>query len=205
MSDIKLVYFNLRARGEPIRLVLEAAGKKYEDVRLSFEQWPAEKPNSPYGQLPYVEYNGKKYGQSVALAAYFAREYGLYGRSNLDALRIDEVVCLCQDFMDVMIKARFEKDEAKKAELVKALAEEAMPKFLGFFQTLLQDNKNSDFFVGTTVSLADLFLYSVLDFLIAQKEDAAAAFPAEVKKLRSAVEAHPFLKVYLAKRPATTV
>ena len=45
MSEIKLVYFDLRARGEPIRLVLETAGKKYEDVRLSFEEWPAEKPS----------------------------------------------------------------------------------------------------------------------------------------------------------------
>ena len=43
MSGIKVVYFNLRARGEPIRLVLEAAGKKYEDVRISFDQWPSEK------------------------------------------------------------------------------------------------------------------------------------------------------------------
>ena len=48
MSEIKLVYFDLRARGEPIRLVLETAGKKYEDVRLSFEEWPAEKPSKCY-------------------------------------------------------------------------------------------------------------------------------------------------------------
>ena len=32
--------------------------------------------DAPYGQLPYVIYNGKKYGQSVALASFFAREFG---------------------------------------------------------------------------------------------------------------------------------
>ena len=32
--------------------------------------------DAPYEQLPYVVYNGKKYGQSVALASFFAREFG---------------------------------------------------------------------------------------------------------------------------------
>ena len=41
MGEIKVVYFDLRARGEPIRLVLEAAGRKYEDVRISFDEWPS--------------------------------------------------------------------------------------------------------------------------------------------------------------------
>lgn len=45
MADIKLVYFNLQARGEPVRLILAAAGQKYEDVRISFEDWPKEKPS----------------------------------------------------------------------------------------------------------------------------------------------------------------
>ncbi|KAL8583463.1 hypothetical protein ACOMHN_044821 [Nucella lapillus] len=203
MSEIKVVYFDLRARGEPIRLVLEAAGKKYEDVRVSFEEWPQEKANTPYGQLPYVVYNGKKYGQSVALANFFAREYGLYGRSSLDALRIDEVVGLTQDLTDAVLKAKFEKDETTKAELTKTLMEETIPKFIGIFQTLLQDNGSSGFFVGTTISLADLIVYNLLDSLVSEKEDVAKSFPPEAKKMRSMVEAHPFLKTYLAKRKPT--
>lgn len=45
MAEIKFVYFDLRARGEPVRLVLAAAGKQWNDVRISFEQWPQEKPS----------------------------------------------------------------------------------------------------------------------------------------------------------------
>nr|KAG5699307.1 hypothetical protein BaRGS_004244 [Batillaria attramentaria] len=114
MSGIKFVYFDLRARGEPVRLVLAAAGKEFDDVRLSFDQWSAEKPNAPYGQLPYMEYKGKIYGQSIAMANFFSREFGLYGKSNLDALRVDEVVALGLDLQNAIYKAKFKNDESKK-------------------------------------------------------------------------------------------
>ena len=43
MAQIKLTYFNLRARAEPARLVLAYAGAKYEDVRLP-APWDNPKP-----------------------------------------------------------------------------------------------------------------------------------------------------------------
>ena len=39
-------YFNLRARGELIRLIFAEAGEKYEDKRFSFEEWPKHKPSN---------------------------------------------------------------------------------------------------------------------------------------------------------------
>ena len=45
MSDIKLVYFDIRGRGEVARLVMVAAGQQWDDARLTFQQWPAEKPS----------------------------------------------------------------------------------------------------------------------------------------------------------------
>ena len=34
---------------------------------------------APFGQAPFLEYNGKKYGQSSAIAAFFANEFGECG------------------------------------------------------------------------------------------------------------------------------
>jgi glutathione S-transferase len=31
---------------------------------------------APYGQLPYLEYKGKTYAQSLAIAAFLAKEFG---------------------------------------------------------------------------------------------------------------------------------
>ena len=45
MPSYKLTYFDARGRGEIARMVLAAAGQKYENVRVSFEDWPALKPS----------------------------------------------------------------------------------------------------------------------------------------------------------------
>nr|KAG5708495.1 hypothetical protein BaRGS_026222 [Batillaria attramentaria] len=72
---------------------------------------------TPFGQLPCLVYKDKRYGQSSAIASFLAREFGLYGKSNLDSLRIDEVMNLVSDMGQAMAKARFESDEAKKVTL----------------------------------------------------------------------------------------
>lgn len=50
MSDIKLVYFNLRALGEPARLILHHAKADFKDERVQMEEWEALKP-SKRGEL----------------------------------------------------------------------------------------------------------------------------------------------------------
>ena len=44
MSTYKLTYFKVRARAEVIRFVFAQAEVKYEDVRVSEENWPELKP-----------------------------------------------------------------------------------------------------------------------------------------------------------------
>ena len=75
MAQIKLTYFNLRARAEPARLVLAYAGAKYEDVRLPApwdnpKPWADLKPNTPYGQCPLLEWDGEVIAQSMAITRF---------------------------------------------------------------------------------------------------------------------------------------
>ena len=53
---MKLYYFNLYARAEPIRMLLFKAGVQYEDVRVGFPEWDEFKAhhNPPNGQLPML-------------------------------------------------------------------------------------------------------------------------------------------------------
>lgn len=46
MPHYKLHYFNLRARGEIIRLIFAAAGVEYEDYRITFKDWPSVKAST---------------------------------------------------------------------------------------------------------------------------------------------------------------
>lgn len=45
MPSYTLIYFDLRARGELIRLVFAEAGQKYEDKRVTFDEWKDLKPS----------------------------------------------------------------------------------------------------------------------------------------------------------------
>ncbi|KAK7094788.1 glutathione S-transferase 1-like [Littorina saxatilis] len=204
MSGIKVHYFDFRGRGEIVRLVLALAGQDFEDVRLSREEWAAKyKSAAPFGQMPYVEYKGKKYGQSKAISAFFANEFGLYGKSNLDRLRIDEVVFLVEDLFMIIVKAFLEQDDTKKAELVKKAVDDEFPKFCGFFCRLLRENSPKGVFVGREVTLADLCVHDLMyTILKTHQYDAAAKYP-ELQALKEKVEAHPRLQTYLANRKET--
>ena len=52
-----LHYFNLYAKGEPVRKALWKAGIEYTDHPITFEEWPTFKvlEKLPYGQLPVLE------------------------------------------------------------------------------------------------------------------------------------------------------
>ena len=93
MTQYKLVYFNVKARAEIIRLVFAAAGQEYEDFRFEREDWPKYKPNAPFGQSPYLEVTegGKTIvlAQSIAITRYLAKKYGFYGSNDLEKADID--------------------------------------------------------------------------------------------------------------------
>ena len=82
MPSYKLYYFNLKGRAELTRLIFAAAGVEYTDVRVS--DWPASRDETPLGQLPYLEIDGVKLPQSIAIARFIAREFNLAGKTNLE-------------------------------------------------------------------------------------------------------------------------
>ncbi|XP_055955439.1 glutathione S-transferase 1-like [Patella vulgata] len=74
MPAFRLHYFDSRGRAEIARLMFNAAGQEFDDVRYSKEEWPAFKPKTPLGQLPVLEVDGKLYAESGAIFNYLARE-----------------------------------------------------------------------------------------------------------------------------------
>ncbi|XP_055883168.1 probable glutathione S-transferase 6 [Biomphalaria glabrata] len=200
-KSLKLIYFNGRGRAELSRLILAVAGQKYEDVRIVGENWPAEKSKTPFGQLPVLEVDGQTFGQSLAIATYLAREFNLYGKTNLDGLKIDQVVQLCVDFQNSASKVFFEKDENKKAEGLKNLREVEVPKYLGFFEKLLKEN-GSGYFVGSSLTLAELYVYDLL-FNFQQRSIVKLDDFHLLNTLYKKVDNQDKIKAYVSKRPFT--
>ena len=61
----KVVYFDIQGRAQSFRYLLAHKGVDYEDIRVTFEQWPELKQNGTYtavgGSLPaFIDADGTK-------------------------------------------------------------------------------------------------------------------------------------------------
>ena len=67
----KLHYFNLFARGEPIRMALWYAKVPHQDHVVPFDYWRELKPQLPFGQLPALELpDGRFLAQTDSILQY---------------------------------------------------------------------------------------------------------------------------------------
>jgi len=127
MGDIKLTYFESKGRAEFARLILSYAGVKFIDERLTPEQFASIKSQLPYGQLPTLTYKGSVICQSITIARFLAAEFGLAGRTNLEAAQANETVDALGDIVEKIVPVLFEPNQEKKAEDMKTLQEKTLP------------------------------------------------------------------------------
>jgi hypothetical protein len=45
-----------------------------------------------YGCMPELEFDGERIGQSNSIARFLAREYGLAGKNNIEAAKLDAII-----------------------------------------------------------------------------------------------------------------
>ena len=75
-----LTYLKLHGKAEQIRLLLAAANAEFNDIRLSFEEWPAFKATlTGPKQVPlWTTTEGKTLNQGNAILRTLGRQYGFY-------------------------------------------------------------------------------------------------------------------------------
>ncbi|GFS22905.1 glutathione S-transferase [Elysia marginata] len=141
----------------------------------------------------------------MAITSYLAREAGLYGTSNIEALKIDQIVQTREDLLTEEVKVWKEKDAAKNAEMTKNMDENVYPKILGKFEKLIKENQNktgSKFSVGNQLTLADIILLEGT-VTVSQKNPALLDKYPAVKGVASLAADLDGIKQYLAKRAKT--
>lgn len=203
MSTYKLYYFNGRGRAEISRLIFAAAGKKFEDIRYERDEWPAHKSEMPLGQMPVLEVDGVKIPQSMSIARFLAKQFGLAGRDNLEQAKVDAVIDTGIDLALKFIPIVFQSDENKKAEETKKFFDEELLKHLTNLETLAKLYTNGGrFFVGNQLTWADLEIYDLLDFVLQNHFDILQSYP-WLQKHREEVAKQPNIAQYLQTRPNT--
>jgi len=209
MSEYKLHYFNIRGKGELIRLIFAAAGEEYEDIRYKARNaemgllegltWDDEaKASMPLGQMPVLEVGGVKYCQQLSIAKFLARRFGLMG-DELQALKVDMLVDTM--WLDVAMKCIlmfFEKDEEKKA-VIKEKANQDIPAMLKNVAKWVEGG----FVLGDKLSLADIAIFDtmvIVEFFLKDLE-----VPPEIQTVRKNVAEDEKIKHWVNSRPVTNL
>ncbi|XP_078037760.1 uncharacterized protein LOC144470457 [Augochlora pura] len=198
MPTYKLTYFPVSALGEPIRFLLSYGGAEFEDYRFERKDWPKLKPEMPFGQVPVLEVDGKKVAQSVAISRYLAKQFGLAGKNDWEALEIDVIVDTIHDLRSKIAAFAYESNETVKEEKLK-VAKELVPYYLERLDAEVK--KNGGYFVGGALTWADITFVSILEYLnFMMKSDIIEKFD-NLKQLNEKVRKVPAIKSWIEKRP----
>merc|ERR1711935_1212876 len=161
MQPIKVHYFNGRGRAEVIRLALVQAGQEFEDIRYERADWPKHKETAPQGTVPYIEVDDQQLSQSMACARYIASKYGLMGKDGWAEALVNQVLETHAELWDHLVKIFLAKTEEDKV----VPTEKAHGVLVKMEKLLLMNGDGDGFYVGESVTLADLASFTVLEFV----------------------------------------
>jgi len=223
MKSYKLVYFDLKSRGEIVRAIFEVAGVSYDDSRFPYdrnmkdlqsiqefrEKWQPSsvKAEAPFGQLPYLQVTHEDgrvtvISQSMAISRYLAREFGLAGKDNEEQALVDMFNDQIQDFANQLYRVIYEFDETRKKSQLEQVRNSVIPDNFAIFEKHLAKN-GTGYLVGRDLTWADLDLFIYLDFLAENKSLFESLFAsgkyAHVKAFHERLEADSRLATYLEK------
>lgn len=210
----------IQGRGEFVRLALEAAGAEYVDVareppgkgggeaalvgRLSD---PAN-PRASFA-LPFLIDGDIVVGQTAAILLYLGPRLGLAGAGERDALWTHQLQLTIADAVaeahdthhPISVGAYYEEQREEAQARAKAFREERIPKFLDWFERVLQLNPAGDVhLVGDSLTYADLSLFQLvagLRYAFPKATARALANTPAVAKLHANVPRRQRVREYL--------
>jgi len=223
MPTYTLYYFNGRGRAEVLRMIFTVAGVKFMDKRFEFSEWDRYRNDMPGMCVPVLEMDkGLKMPETMAIARYLAREFGLYGKNNMDMFKIDYICdCLYEILHDYMRyyhwkNGRFRtsctsmKDSAlpigdmsKSDSYLQSRYVNTCNRVLPFLERILNTRTGSNqFFMGDQVLLCDVMCYCCLESPYLENQAMLTKYP-KLMSLWKRVAAHPKITSYLKNRCST--
>lgn len=154
-------------RAEVSRLALHLGGIEFENRHPSREEFTTGKKDGslPFGQVPIMIVDGQAIGQTGAIARFCGKLSGMYPTDNsLEAAQIDQLIDAATDITNRVSLTMHEKDDAKKMAARTVLSDETLPTWFGYLEALAPQ-EGSEFFVGDTMTIADLAIWRLLGWL----------------------------------------
>lgn len=210
----------IQGRGEFVRLALEEAGAEYVDTalvpppegggvpaleRILTDDDLARPPFAP----PFLRAGRRVIGQSANILLFLGGRLGLAPRDETGRLWTHQLQLTIADFVDEIHDTHhpiagafyYEQQKAAAKRRSKHFLDERLPKFLGYFEKVLERNpERGGWLSGAKLSYADLSMGQVvagLRYAFPKRAGTAMrAFPG-VAKLGERAFARPRIKAYL--------
>lgn len=163
----RLIYFNISFwRGEVPRILFYMSGTEFEDIRLTREMFDSLRTRGelPFGHVPVLYVGNNILTQACAIMRYLAKDAGVLPDTRLGIAKMDEVLHLLEEF-HVYIAATMRSqipETNRRIRARKILAEQTIPKYFGYFNTLLGNNT---YFVEGRLSLADICVWKTVQWV----------------------------------------
>lgn len=198
--SMTLYYLPMRARAEPIRMILHYANIPYNDVTITFSQWPEHKARldiCPLGQLPTLQLpSGEFIAQSGTITRFVAKMGGLYPSDPVEAARGDMVHEMAQDMNAINAILNFWPRLGDAYEQHKESYFRNLPRHAAYAESLLGDQY---YFGGSQPHFGDFSLFHVFDASLTVEPSCLKSF-AKLQRWVHAMQNTPRLKSYLQQR-----
>jgi glutathione S-transferase len=178
--DYKLYYWpTILGRGEFVRLALEEAGAAYVDVARQKKGMAAmtaalAAQGRPPFAPPFLEAGELIIAQTANILMFLGARHGLAPRTEAGRLWAHQLQLTIADFINevhdthhpVGVSLYYEEQKREARRRAAGFIAERIPKFLGYFERVLQENdKRGGFMVGARLSTVDLSLFQVMEGL----------------------------------------
>jgi glutathione S-transferase len=171
-TSLRLRYMEFPGRAQAIRDTLRIGRIDFVDEHLTGDQFHDCRAAGefPFGGIPVLVIETiagtQCVAQSNAILRFAGRLTGLYPVDDpLQALKVDEALGMGEDINCLLEPSLHEQDTDRKMAMRKVLAEESLPYWIDCFERLLVANGSTGFIVGNDLTIADLKLYWIIDWL----------------------------------------
>ena len=203
----------IQGRGEYVRLALEEAGAEYADVARSERGMAAmmrmmeARSGTPPFAPPFLKAGKLVIGQTANILLYLGSRHGLAPKAEAGKLWVHQLQLTVADFVveihdthhPIGVSLYYEDQRAPAKKRTGEFWKDRVPKYLGYFERLLQSNGGS-YLTGRRVTYADLSLFQIVEGLRYAFPKRMKTFEREIPgmvDLHDRVAIRPNIKAYL--------
>ena len=171
--NLKIVYFDFPFwRAEVARISLFKGNIRFDDIRVNGDDFKFIKEHGkmkdgtlvPFRQLPILVVEEKTIAQTGAIARICGKLSGLYPEEMIEAGKVDQIIDTATDINVLLRPSMRESDPVKRKAMRVELAHDDLPKYFGYLENILADNK-SHWFVGDKMSIADIAIWRLMGWI----------------------------------------